>query len=91
MIEEPDRGYTEQDRVIYGEIYNMPIYMAQDGQDVTVKQVRGTDKIKKHLENLGFVSGVECFIVSHVNESVIIKIKGVSLAISHDLAKRILI
>ena len=69
----------------------MPIYMAQDGQEVTVRQVRGTDKIKKHLENLGFVAGVECFIVSHVNENIIIKIKGVSLAVSHDLAKRILI
>ena len=69
----------------------MPIYMAPDGQDVTVKQVTGTDKIKKHLENLGFVSGVECLVVNHVAQNVIIKIKGVSLAVSHDLAKRILI
>ena len=67
----------------------MPLYMAENGQSVTIMKITGNDHIKNHLENLGFVVGETVRMVNKVDENVIIKVKGVSLAISHELAKRI--
>ena len=69
----------------------MPLYFAEDGCDVLISRIAGSDKIRKHLENIGFVVGERIFVVNKVNENVIVKIKGVSVALSHELAKRIYI
>lgn len=69
----------------------MPLYFAEDGCDVLISRITGSDKIRKHLENIGFVVGEKIFVVNKVNENVIVKIKGVSVALSHELAKRIYI
>ena len=47
--------------------------------------------MKKHLENLGFIVGESVMLISKVDDNVIVKIKGVSLAISQELAKRIIV
>ena len=69
----------------------MPIYLANPMESLTIKQITGTDKVKAHLENLGFVVGEPVMVVSKVNDNVIVKIKGVTLGIDRELAKRILI
>lgn len=69
----------------------MPLYLVGNGQDVTIRRITGTDKIKKHLENMGFVVGAELMMVNKVSDNVIVKIKGVSIALSHELAKRIFV
>lgn len=67
----------------------MPLYMAEYGQDLLIARITGTDKLKKHLENMGFVVGEKVRIINKVDENVIVKVKGVSVALSHELAKRI--
>ena len=69
----------------------MPIYLAETGKDLEIIRITGTDKIKKHLENLGFIVGEKVQVVSKVNENLIVKIKGVSMALSVELARRILV
>ena len=69
----------------------MPIYLATPNQDLTIRQITGNDKTKRHLENLGFIVGETIRLLNTVNENVIVKLKGVSMAISHELAKRILV
>lgn len=69
----------------------MPIYLANPMESLTIKRITGTDKVKSHLENLGFVVGEPVMLVSKVNDNVIVKIKGVSLGIDRELAKRILV
>lgn len=69
----------------------MPIYLAEERQNLTIKMITGEDKIKNHLENLGFIQGETIMLVSKTSDNVIVKIKGVSLAISKELAGRILI
>lgn len=69
----------------------MPLYMAEYGQDLVIGRITGSDKIKKHLENMGFVVGTVVQLVNKVDENVIVKVKGVSVAISHELAKRIFV
>ena len=67
----------------------MPLYMAEGGHDLVIARITGTDKLKTHLSNMGFVVGEKVQIVNKVDENVIVKVKGVSVAISHELAKRI--
>lgn len=69
----------------------MPLYLAKDDQEVLITRITGNDKVKSRLETMGFVVGESVRIVSHVNENVIVKIKGVSIALSYELAKRIFV
>ena len=69
----------------------MPICFADVNQEVVIQRITGSDKVKQHLEKLGLVVGETITIVNKANEDLIIKVKGVSMAISHDLAKRIFI
>ena len=69
----------------------MPIYLADTNENLTIVQITGEDKLKVHLENLGFIVGETIRLVSKTDDNVIVKIKGVSLAISKELAKRILV
>lgn len=69
----------------------MPLYMAEGGRDHVIGRITGNDKIRTHLANMGFVVGETVRIVNKVDENVIVKVKGVSIAISHELAKRIFV
>ena len=67
----------------------MPIALAPTNEGLTIHRISGPEKIRMHLKNLGFVQGEPIQVVSRIDENVIVKIKGVSLAITHDLAKNI--
>ena len=69
----------------------MPIYLARPNQWLEIKKITGSDKVRSHLENLGFIIGESVMVISMIDNDVIVKVKGVSLAISRDLAKRILV
>ena len=69
----------------------MPLYLANQGTEVLIIRITGSDHVKKHLETIGFTVGEWVKVVNRVNENVIVKIKGVSIALSHELAKRIYI
>ena len=67
----------------------MPISIAVPGENLTIKRISGTEKMKTHLRNLGFIEGESVMVINRVNENVIVKLKGVSLAITQDLARKI--
>ena len=69
----------------------MPIYLADINAEVVIRKITGSDKIKKHLQTLGFIEGEKAQVINKVDENVIIRVKGVTLAISFELARRILI
>lgn len=69
----------------------MPIYLADCDTELTIKKITGSDKIKTHLKNLGFTVGEAVQVVNVVNSNIILKIKGTTLAISEELAKRIIV
>lgn len=67
----------------------MPLYLADTDTDLLIARITGSDQVKKHLETMGFTVGELVKVVNRVDENVIVKIKGVSIALSHELAKRI--
>lgn len=68
----------------------MPISMANPGETVIIKRITGTDKVKNHLAELGFVVDGEVTIINKINNSVICNVKGSRIALSEQMANRIM-
>lgn len=69
----------------------MPLYMATIGEEYLVKKVGGLEEAKHHLKNLGFVAGAEICVVAVMNGNLIVQIKDARVAVSRELAEKILI
>ncbi|MBR4231916.1 MAG: ferrous iron transport protein A [Oscillospiraceae bacterium] len=69
----------------------MPLYLADIGEENTIKRIGGSPKVKQHLENLGFVVGGDVVLLSVLGGNVIVKVKESRVAISEEMAGRIMI
>ena len=69
----------------------MPLTMAKIGEKNSIKRITGKDDIRKHLENLGFVTGEDVTIVSALAGNVILQIKNSRIALDKGIAGRIMI
>ena len=69
----------------------MPLTMAQIGAVNIVKRVGGKDEVRKFLETLGFVEGSEVVLLSQNKGNVIVKVKESRIAISKEMANKIMI
>ena len=67
----------------------MPLHFAEFNREWEIMRISGSDKLKAHLNNLGFIVGEKVTVVNKVNENLIVKIKGITFALSHELANRI--
>ena len=69
----------------------MPLTMATAGSQNTVKKVTGKDDVRRFLENLGFVEGERVTVVSEVGGNLIVHVKEARIALSKQMAGRILV
>ena len=69
----------------------MPLALADVGTENLIRKVGGSPEVKKHLEDLGFVAGDTVTIVSSLNGNVIVKVKESRVAISEEMARKIMI
>lgn len=69
----------------------MPLTFAQAGQVVEVLKVGGKESVKKHLGDLGFVEGAQVSVVSSHDGDMIINVKDSKLAITREMASRVMI
>ncbi len=69
----------------------MPLTMAKAGEENRIKKVGGNSDVRQFLENLGFVAGAQVSVVSEINGNVIVKIKESRVAISREMAVKIMI
>lgn len=69
----------------------MPLSLANVGENNIIKKVGGNPEVKKHLENLGFVVGGNVQIVSTLGGNVIVNVKEARVAISEEMARKIMI
>lgn len=69
----------------------MPLTLADAGEEKIIKKIGGRQQVKTHLENLGFVAGGAVTIVSTMGGNVIVKVKESRVAISKEMAQRIMI
>ena len=69
----------------------MPLTLADIGSDYTILKVGGNSEVKRHLENLGFVPGSEVSVINTINGNVIVRIKEARVAISKEMAQKIMV
>ena len=83
----------------------MPLLLAGVGEDNIIRKVGGNPEMKKHLEDLGFVDpemkkhledlgfvvGGTVSIVSEINGNLIVNVKDTRIAISREMAGKIMV
>lgn len=69
----------------------MPLMLAGIGEENTIRKIGGSPEIKKHLEDLGFVVGGSVTVVNALGGNVIVNVKESRVAISEEMARRIMV
>lgn len=69
----------------------MPLTMMKTGEACSIKRVGGKEDIRRFLENLGFVAGSDVTMVSENKGNVIVNIKESRIAISREMASKIMV
>lgn len=69
----------------------MPLSFAETGQPQIIKRIGGSPEVKKHLEDLGFHIGGEIRVVNIIAGNLIVNVKECRVALSSELAAKIMI
>ena len=69
----------------------MPLVLAESGEEQIIKKIGGSPEVKKHLEDLGFNVGGQISVVNTLGGNLIVKIKESRVAVSDELARKIMV
>ena len=69
----------------------MPLILAPVGEESIIKKVGGKPEVRMHLENLGFVVGSTIKIVSEIGGNLIVNVKDSRIAVSREMAGKIMV
>ena len=69
----------------------MPLILADTGEEAIIKKVGGNPEMKKHLEDLGFTVGGAVTVMNTIGGNLIVKIKESRVAISKEMAAKIMV
>lgn len=69
----------------------MPLTLANTGEENIIKKIGGNPDTRKFLENLGFVAGSAVTVVSEIGGNVIVNVKDSRVAVSKEMACKIMV
>ena len=69
----------------------MPRNFAAVGEENVIRKIGGSPETRKHLENLGFVVGGKVKVVQTIGGNLIVNVKESRVAVSKEMAARIMI
>ncbi|MGN1481325.1 FeoA family protein [Porcipelethomonas sp.] len=69
----------------------MPLTFADVGEENMIKKVGGNAETRKFLENLGFVAGGTVTVISEISGNVIVNVKDSRVAVSKEMASKIMV
>lgn len=69
----------------------MPLSLADTGEKNIIRKISGSPEVKKHLENLGFVVGGDVSVINRLGGNVIVNVKEARIAISEEMALKIMV
>ena len=69
----------------------IPLILADPGEEAIIKKVGGSPEMKKHLEDLGFTAGGSVTVMNTIGGNLIVKIKESRVAISKEMAQKIMV
>ena len=69
----------------------MPLTLANIGDENLIRHVGGSADVRKHLEDMGFVAGTNVTVVSAFSGNLIVSVKETRVALSRELASKIMV
>ena len=69
----------------------MPLILADQGEEAIIRKVGGSPEMKKHLEDMGFTVGGVVTVMNTIGGNLIVKIKESRVAISKEMASKIMV
>lgn len=69
----------------------MPLTLAEVGEENIIRRIGGRQEVKAHLENLGFVVGGAVTVINAIGGNVIVSVKNSRIAVSKEMAQRIMV
>ena len=84
-------AYQSSLLIMHREVSEMPVTMANVGQTVIINRITGTDDVRQHLAELGFVVGERITVVSNIGGNVILQVKDARIALDRKMAARVMV
>ena len=69
----------------------MPLTMVEKGKPIVIVRIGGKEETRRFLENLGFVAGGKVKVISRLCGNVIVNVKETRIAISKEMAQKIMV
>ncbi len=69
----------------------MPLTLAGIGEETMIRKIGGSPAVRAHLENLGFVAGGTVTVISTMSGNLIVNVKDSRIAISREMAAKIMV
>ena len=69
----------------------MPLTMARPGETVVIRKITGSDEVRQHLAELGFVVDESVTVTSEMAGNLILQVKDSRVAVDRTMANRIMI
>ena len=69
----------------------MPLVLAEAGEENIIRKVGGSAEMKQLLEDMGFVVGGSVTVMSVIGGNLIVKVKESRVAISREMAQKIMV
>ena len=69
----------------------MPLTLMDPGVETEIGMIRGKDQTRQFLHNLGFVEGAKVAVVSSLAGNLIVSVKDTRVALSQQMASRIMV
>ena len=69
----------------------MPLTMLKTGEENSIKKVGGKEETRQFLANLGFIPGSHVTVISEISGNVIVSIKESRVAVSREMASKIMV
>ena len=69
----------------------MPLILADAGSEYIVRKIGGSAEARQHLADLGFNVGTPVTVISMIGGNVIVKVKESRVAVSREMAQKIMV
>ena len=69
----------------------MPLTLMSPGEDAIIQRIGGKPEVRQHLENLGFVVGGNVSVINTIGGNLIVNVKEERVAISREMAQKIMV
>ena len=69
----------------------MPLTLMSPGEDAIIQRIGGKPAVRQHLANLGFVVGGNVSVINTIGGNLIVNVKEARVAISREMAQKIMV